>query len=155
MKGKTMIYPELEEAKTEHAPWLIVLIIIVAHRIYSGPYLFPLPRLISQVIGVAVFLAGIVVMSVVKSYQAKSDENIWKKGAYKHVRHPVYASLVLMLLGLSFLMQHFFMLLFTFSTFLVLYRQAENEEKELLEMYPEEYGDYMEKVKKRFIPGIL
>jgi protein-S-isoprenylcysteine O-methyltransferase Ste14 len=52
-------------------------------------------------------------------------------------------------------MQSPIFLLFTPLTSITLYKEAEREEKQLIKIYEEQYREFMEKVRWRFIPKVI
>jgi len=69
------------------------------------------------------------------------------KGPYRHVRHPLYFAVVLLILGWSLVLDYSFLL---FSTFLLLlwfnFVVARFEEKELRAIFREQYEQYAKEV---------
>jgi len=52
-------------------------------------------------------------------------------------------------------MQSLIFLLLTLLTSITLYKEAEKEEKQLIKIYEEQYRKFIEKVRWRFIPGVI
>lgn len=75
-------------------------------------------------------------------------------GPYSKVRHPLYASFLLLVLGLALLITipETFMLLLL--SLVVIPLHIRREERDLLRRYGEAYRRYMKKVKWRLIPGL-
>ncbi len=71
----------------------------------------------------------------------KHDHSVIKTGAYRYLRHPLYASRILAYLGLLLFFDNFLLLLVIFLIPL-LYLQARQEEKVLIEVFGEEYKSY-------------
>jgi protein-S-isoprenylcysteine O-methyltransferase Ste14 len=75
-------------------------------------------------------------------------------GPYRHIRHPLYASLLLFLWGTVFKSFSFFGIVFGLAASFFLYVTAHYEELENLEHFGEGYDRYMQTT-KMFVPGLL
>ncbi len=75
-------------------------------------------------------------------------------GPYSHVRHPLYASFLILVLGLALLITIPETLMLLLITLAVIPLHIRGEEKELLKRYGEAYRRYMKRVRWRLIPGI-
>ncbi|KYH38243.1 MAG: protein-S-isoprenylcysteine methyltransferase [Candidatus Bathyarchaeota archaeon B23] len=75
-------------------------------------------------------------------------------GPYSWVRHPLYASFLLLILGLALLLPSPETLMLTLLSLAVIPLHIRREEEELLRRYGEAYRRYMEKVRWRLIPGV-
>ena len=86
--------------------------------------------------------------------QFENTTSLVKVGAYRYIRHPLYASLILLGLGI------FFKQLFGIGTVLALVNvgamvaTARWEEKEMVDRFGSEYAAYMQET-KMFIPHIF
>jgi protein-S-isoprenylcysteine O-methyltransferase Ste14 len=80
--------------------------------------------------------------------------NLVAQGAYRYIRHPMYASLIL--LGLGALLKNISLgtILLAFVNIFALYLTAKADEKEMLNRFGGEYAAYMKKT-KIFIPFIF
>jgi protein-S-isoprenylcysteine O-methyltransferase Ste14 len=67
------------------------------------------------------------------------------QGPYYFLRHPLYWGIVIQQLSMALLVSSPFVLLLTFVLALLLWQVVQNEEAELVEMFPP-YRDYQEKV---------
>ena len=74
------------------------------------------------------------------------------EGAYRIVRHPIYAGLLLLAAGWS-LVRSPLALVATVLLVVVLELKSRHEESMLLATYPE-YSTYRERVRWRFLPGL-
>ncbi len=72
-------------------------------------------------------------------------------GAYRYIRHPMYASLLLLTWGAAFKTLSFFSILLALAAAGLLVLTARAEEFENLERFGEEYDQYMSRT-KMFIP---
>jgi protein-S-isoprenylcysteine O-methyltransferase Ste14 len=145
------------QEKPEHMLiWAVFMVISLIPRIIFGPFLFPLPDVISWIIGgVLLFLATVIWWKWFKLWQQKDRNQLVTHGLYRYVRHPHYLAIIILSFGVTFLMQSLIFLLFTLLTSVILYTEAENEEKKLIELYDEQYREFMEKVRWRFIPKVI
>jgi protein-S-isoprenylcysteine O-methyltransferase Ste14 len=75
-------------------------------------------------------------------------------GPYRHIRHPMYASLLLLVWGAGFKTASFVSVVLAIAASFLLYVTAYYEELENLERFGEEYDRYMQHT-KMFIPGLL
>ena len=73
------------------------------------------------------------------------------RGAYAHVRHPFYASFLLILLACALALPHALTLLALVAGIVLLDRTAAREEKRLLDAFGHHYADYMRR-SGRFLP---
>lgn len=75
-------------------------------------------------------------------------------GPYRHIRHPLYTSLLLLVWGVVFKSFSFFSVVIGLAASFLLYVTAYYEELENLERFGESYDRYMQTT-RMFIPGIL
>ena len=75
------------------------------------------------------------------------------EGIYSYVRHPMYAGLLLGMVGLSLATDSASRLLLTLALYLVLDAKSDFEEIKLAETYGEDYADYREEVPGKFLPA--
>jgi protein-S-isoprenylcysteine O-methyltransferase Ste14 len=84
----------------------------------------------------------------------KGTGTLVKTGIYKYIRHPQYAGLLLLSLGMLIEWATIpLLILFPVMVFMYI-RLAKREEKDMLNEFGEEYRDYM-KHSKRFIPFVV
>jgi protein-S-isoprenylcysteine O-methyltransferase Ste14 len=145
------------QEKPEHMLiWVAFMVISLIPRILFGPFLFPVPFVISWIIGgFLLFLATVIWWRWFKLWQQKDRNQLVTHGLYRHVRHPHYLAIIIMSFAVTFLMQSLLFLFFTLLTSIILYKEAENEEKNLIKLYDEQYREFMEKVRWRFIPKVI
>ena len=72
----------------------------------------------------------------------KQGHAIVKTGAYRYIRHPQYASKMIVYFGLFLFLKDFLFLLLFLSSVLLMYSQAKSEEKLLIRVFGEEYKGY-------------
>ena len=85
--------------------------------------------------------------------QAERGQTVISSGLYRHVRHPMYAAIILYTLGSSLLLGSSYGLLFGLVMATGLARRAVLEERALSGELPG-YDAYMARVKYRFIPHV-
>jgi protein-S-isoprenylcysteine O-methyltransferase Ste14 len=145
------------QEKPEHMLiWVAFMVIGLIPRIILGPLLFPLPLVISWIIGgFLLFLATVIWWKWFKLWQQKDRNQLVTHGLYQYVRHPHYLAIIILSFAVTFLMQSLIFLLFTLLTSIILYKEAENEEKKLIKICGKQYREFMEKVRWRFIPKVI
>lgn len=86
---------------------------------------------------------------------ATESSTLKTTGIYAEMRHPLYTSLMLIMLGLSISTDSASRLLLTIVLGLLLEVKSEKEEEFLVEKFPEEYPAYREKVSNKFFPTTI
>ena len=106
------------------------------------------------VAGSALFVAGIGALgSSLTPFPRPSERATFRGGGvYGRVRHPIYGGVLLLALGWSLALSPF-ALVPTALLLVLLEAKARHEESMLLERYPE-YGAYLRRVRRRFVPGL-
>jgi len=87
------------------------------------------------------------------SASIKEGHKLVKSGPYRVVRHPMYSSMTIVVLGSGLLIANFMMILFTPVVGIAYHIRARKEEELLKEEFPE-YDQYTRET-KMFIPGIF
>jgi protein-S-isoprenylcysteine O-methyltransferase Ste14 len=113
--------------------------------------------------GLVLSLAGIAIMiQSAREYELSSFLGFTKetymplqvKGLHKYMRHPLYSGTLLFFIGICvvfpFYKNWYLLLLMIFYLFIGMWL----EERKLIDVFGDEYKDYMKRV-KRLIPGIL
>jgi protein-S-isoprenylcysteine O-methyltransferase Ste14 len=105
-------------------------------------------------LGILLFLAGLVSLgrSLSPLPKPRDDASMRERGAYAWVRHPMYAGVIVAVLGLS-LAASPLGLAATALGALFLDRKSAREETWLVERYPG-YDGYRRRVRWKFVPGI-
>ena len=151
-----------EDQKEEKAKYLYITIVVlilsigVCLRLFFGPFLFPIPKIVAWSVGGIFFLVG----SIISNQWHKLKDEIYKgklvtEGIYAHIRHPHYSSIILMMFGASFLLQSLLVFLFAILNVIILNQAAKEEEDYLIKKYGATYKEYMKKVRWRFIPLVI
>jgi protein-S-isoprenylcysteine O-methyltransferase Ste14 len=148
---------EEKEERPEHMLiWVVFFMISLIPRIIFGPLLFPIPLMVDLIFGGFLLLLGIGIWwGWSRLWREKNSGQLETHGLYRYVRHPHYLSIIILSFGVTFLMQSLIFLIFTLLTSIALYKEAEKEEKQLIKIYGEQYKEYKEKVRWRFIPGVI
>ncbi len=119
-------------------------------------------NLITRIIGVVITLLGVIgyIVSLLFlwrnwsiSASIKIGHKLVKNGPYRLVRHPMYFSMTLIVLGSGLLIANYIMLLFTPIVAYVYYIRAVKEEELLREEFPE-YKQYSRET-RMLIPGVF
>jgi protein-S-isoprenylcysteine O-methyltransferase Ste14 len=118
-------------------------------EILLGPVLFT--------IGLFVTLSSVIGMN--NSFTAYSipvskqkGGQLITKGAFKYVRHPIYAGNLAILMGFSMMKDSAVRLLFTTVYYLLVDIKSNIEEKEMIRSYGKEYEEYKNRVQHKFLP---
>ena len=111
---------------------------------------------IFSILGWVLFIIGVIVMVfmgielvrranfyVHKPHIDPAPKNLIRTGLYKFVRHPIYTGCMLTHIGWCLIMRVPYCLLFPFPLFtLALWLKARQEERDLVELFGDEYVDY-------------
>jgi protein-S-isoprenylcysteine O-methyltransferase Ste14 len=73
-------------------------------------------------------------------------------GAFRYLRHPLYASFLLFFVGLAYWLDHWVFVLWAVTTLPIWYLSAVHEEKLMRRDFPD-YEDHFRRT-PRFIPGL-
>lgn len=92
-------------------------------------------------------------LSPVVRFQKDRRHSVATTGPYRHVRHPMYSAILLLVVGTSLLLGSAYGLLWAVASMFVLEQRAVMEEKLLTKELPE-YADYKAHVKRRLIPFV-
>lgn len=87
------------------------------------------------------------------SLKPEADGKLVQTGLYGIVRHPAYSGITLASLGFSLWMSDAARILLTAGLAVLFNAKTGVEEEYLAKIHPE-YVDYINRVKKRFVPGI-
>jgi protein-S-isoprenylcysteine O-methyltransferase Ste14 len=134
----------------------LILLIGFCLRLFLGPLLFSIPNILAWSVGIVFLL----ISSIIFNQWHKLKDRIYRgelvtEGIYKYVRHPHYSSIILMMFGVSFLLQSLLILLFAILNTIILNRAAKEEEEYLIKKHGNIYKEYMKKVRWRFIPLVI
>ncbi len=92
-------------------------------------------------------------LAAVVRIQDERGHEVVSTGPYQHVRHPMYAGIIIFMAGMSFLLGSWYGFLFVILFTLILAWRAVLEERTLQDQLPG-YAAFMLQVKYRFIPYV-
>ncbi len=99
-------------------------------------------------VAISLFIAGVLLYTTSIFYFAISEYNKpVTERIYQISRHPVYLSFLIIGISISLAGASFLLLIVVILHFITTYFLAKEEEKQCLEIYGEEYEDYMKKVR--------
>ncbi len=139
-------------------PFVVVLVLFYLGR-YFGTYDSTLATRIS---GTVVLMIGLIMYTISHFFlrrnwslsgSVKENHTLVMNGPYKIIRHPMYLSMILVVLGSGFLIANYIILLFTPIAGIVYYLRSRKEEVLLKEEFPE-YIQYAQKT-RMLVPWIL
>jgi protein-S-isoprenylcysteine O-methyltransferase Ste14 len=111
------------------------------------------PFLIRVLLGICSASLGFVLLRTHTAGYTRLGISVVMDGPYRFIRHPIYASVLLIVLGPAIATLSIAGLV-VWSLFFIFYNHiSAYEEKILLEKFGKEYADYMKKV-PRWIPGM-
>ncbi len=113
-------------------------------------------EVIQQIIGFFIFYIGDITynLTIILTGQYLSpstsglveDHKLIQKGTFRIIRHPLYVSYLLILVGLSLILLIYWLLIPTIFVIIGIYPTAKTEEETLIQQYGEEYIEYKRKV---------
>jgi protein-S-isoprenylcysteine O-methyltransferase Ste14 len=121
------------------------------------------PALSFQIIGLSITLFGFVVSVAGREYLSSNwsgkviiqeKHELIKKGPYKIIRHPIYAGVLVMMIGSSMITGNIFCFIWVIFCFFGLFRKSKQEEELLIKKFGETYKQYIKET-KMMIPYIL
>lgn len=127
--------------------------IFTRYRIPLFPY--------SNIVGFVIFVVGLIVhmrchlVHQQADQQSEKIEKLLTTGIFSRVRHPMYASLILIVLGIAIASGVTLALVPAVIIAVLNLLTALKEEESLIRKFGDEYREYMKKVPYRFIPKIL
>ncbi len=84
----------------------------------------------------------------------KEGHELVERGPYRFVRHPIYTGILTMFFATAFAQGHLFGFVGTLLMFASFWIKLRDEEKLMLQQFPERYADYRRRA-KRIIPFVL
>ena len=116
-----------------------------------------------ELIGISIFLIGSVLLfwsrlSLRRSFRlpgVKPDQSdyLTLHGPYKIIRHPMYLSALLVLLGLTLIMLSILLASMFFTMWFLILKLIPEEEKQLDQAYPVAYMEYCRRVPGALLPA--
>jgi len=84
----------------------------------------------------------------------KEGHELVERGPYRFVRHPIYTGILTMFFATALAQGHLSGFLGTLLMFVSFWIKLRDEEKLMLQQFPERYADYRRRA-KRIIPFVL
>jgi len=142
---------------------IVIPFLLVFGLFYLGYYVGTyhgnaLSRTIGALVGVIGLLINLMSHVYLRSnwslsLSIKEGHELVITGLYHYVRHPIYSSMIIIVLGSGLLVDNYFILISTILVSIVYLIRARKEETILAEEFPE-YREYASKT-KMFIPGVF
>jgi protein-S-isoprenylcysteine O-methyltransferase Ste14 len=126
---------------------------------FSCYFDFPLQLMGMALLGVAIFgawwgIASLGEFNEPRWSPLKQGHAVVKKGTYRYIRHPLYASRTIIYLGAFLFFEDLLFLFLFLSLALLVYFQAKSEEKLLTKVFGEEYTSY-QAATGMFLPPVI
>ncbi|MCF7826853.1 MAG: hypothetical protein K9M55_11915 [Candidatus Marinimicrobia bacterium] len=119
-------------------------------------------NILFELVGLLLFLSGSLLLlwsrlSLRRSFRLagvkpSQTDYLTLHGPYKLMRHPMYLSALLVLLGLSFILLSILVALMFFVMFWLIIKLIPEEEKQLDQAYPIAYAEYCRRVPGSMVP---
>jgi protein-S-isoprenylcysteine O-methyltransferase Ste14 len=139
--------------------WPILIAVGILGAIFT-PYRMPFFPF-SNIIGVIVFVLAVSIHMKCHMVHKQADqesrkiEKLVTTGIFSRVRHPMYLSLILMILGMTVGSGVTIMIVPAIALSVLTVLTAFKEEHFLISKFGDQYNDYMKRVPYRFIPRIF
>ena len=138
-----------------YAPLLLIILIGPLTAIYDV-WKMPINWLVTIIAGIIIFLLGTFVYFKWEIFWHKTYEGqLVTDGIFRHIRHPHYASLLIVGFGLALFFYSLFALAIAIIAIPIMMWSIIDEEKFLIKQYGDEYKEYMKKVPWRILPKIF
>jgi protein-S-isoprenylcysteine O-methyltransferase Ste14 len=86
--------------------------------------------------------------------QIQAEHKLIKRGPYKAMRHPLYTSMFIWVIGLAILTANWGFVVFAVLTIIALIARVPKEEKMMIEQFGDEYRKYLSET-GRFLPKLM
>jgi protein-S-isoprenylcysteine O-methyltransferase Ste14 len=140
--------------------FVLVLYLLVINKL--GVYTINQMTKLLQYIGLVVFIFGTAINILGRLYlghnwsnqvRVRGQHTLVDKGPFKWVRHPLYASIIIMIYAAGFIYHNYLVVILNTIVFIpIMTYRAKQEENALIESV-EGYADYMKKT-GRFVPKV-
>jgi len=138
-----------------YAPLLLLILIGPITPIFNI-WKIPINMIISIVLGLTIFFIGAYIYFKWEIFWLKTYHGqLIKNGIFKKIRHPHYASLLIIGFGLSFFFYSLAALIIATIAVPIMVISIIDEEKRLIKEYGHEYKKFMDETPWRMIPGIF
>lgn len=147
---------ELRALFIAHYAPLLLIILIGPLTAYYGVWEIPLPKLLTVILGCAIFLLGTYVYFKWEIYWHKTYKGqLVTDGIFQYIRHPHYTSVLIVGFGLALFFYSTAAFLIALIAIPIMIWSILDEEKVLVKQYGERYKEYMKKVPWRMIPKVF
>lgn len=138
-----------------YAPLLLIILTGPLTATFSV-FEFPFNKLITIFSGVTILVIGFYIYWKWQFFWYREyNGHLVTGGLFKNVRHPHYASIVLIGIGLAFFFYSLFAFVVSIIAIPIMIVSILDEEKLLLKKYGKEYEEFMRKTRWRMIPKIF
>lgn len=144
--------------------WVVITLCFTFGFTFANYRIWTLVNYTIYITGVVIILSGAIVrwISIIQLSSAftvnvaiANNHKLKTDGVYKHVRHPSYLGLLLIMFGFSVSMNSYIsILIITILMFLAILYRIKVEEEILLAEFGDEYSNYKRNTKK-LIPGLI
>lgn len=121
--------------------------------------------LILKIIGYWFVISGLVISlsalstlgdnwSGLVNYRIKFNQQLVQEGIYKYIRHPIYLSVLMEILGFELIANSWLFIPFLVIGFLVIYKHSLKEEELMAVKFQNDYSRYQQQT-KMFIPHLI
>ncbi len=135
----------------------IVIILAYYIDIWQQTPKIPIPNFLSSTLFIIATLLTLIlaIWSFISLPVKTRGKKLVTSGAFKHIRHPVYASFLdFFVFGLGLYLKSYSIIVAGILALIICAFIVESEEKYLLELFGKEFDDY-KKITKKFIPKVL
>jgi protein-S-isoprenylcysteine O-methyltransferase Ste14 len=144
---------ELRALFIVHYAPLLLIILIGPLTAYYGVWELPLPKLLTVILGVAIFLLGAYVYFKWEIFWHKTYKGqLVTGGIFQYIRHPHYTSVLIVGFGLALFFYSIAAFIIALIAIPIMIWSILDEEKVLVKQYGAPYQEYMKKVPWRMIP---
>ena len=166
LSTKRTVYRETHAQRLRY--W-VLLVIAYFLLLYGGRLPYPLNlRIVPPVAPTAWAAAVLCVIGLAFAFWAritlgrnwsgvvtlKEGHELVERGPYRFVRHPIYTGILTMFFATALALGHLSGFAATLLMFVSFWIKLRDEEKLMLQQFPEKYADYCQRV-KRIIPFVL
>jgi protein-S-isoprenylcysteine O-methyltransferase Ste14 len=138
-----------------YAPLLLIILIGPLSAFY-GVWTIPLPKVITVIFGILIFLFGTYIYFKWEIFWHRTFHGqLVTTGIFEHIRHPHYTSLLIVGYGLAFFFYSLAALLIATIAIPIMIWSIIDEEQHLIRQFGDDYKRYMEKVPWRIIPKVF
>jgi len=138
-----------------YAPLLLIILIGPLTAIFCV-WEFPFNKLVTIIVGIIIFLYGSYIYFKWQIFWYKKyNGKLVTEGLFKNIRHPHYASVIIIGIGLAFFFYSIIAFVISLIAIPIMIVSIIDEEKLLIKQYGREYEEFMEKTRWRMIPKIF